>query len=94
MPVIKSAKKKLRKDKKITAINNKLKALLKSTIKQAEKKPTEASVQKAVKMVDKVTKKNILHKNKASKIKSRLAKKLPKKNTVTKAPSKKSTAKK
>ena len=90
MPVIKSAKKKLRKDKKITLVNNRLRALFKRTIKQAEKKPTDVNIQKAIKIVDKIAKKNILHKNKAAKIKSRLAKKNAKKTPAAKPAPKKS----
>jgi small subunit ribosomal protein S20 len=94
MPVIKSAKKKLRKDKKITLEHKRLKSLLKNAISQAEKKPSEASVKKAVKIIDKVAKKKILHKNKASRIKSTLAKKIAKKTPVVKSPSKKPVSKK
>jgi small subunit ribosomal protein S20 len=94
MPVIKSAKKKLRKDKKITAENKHLKSLLKSTIKQAEKKPTEASVKKAIKIIDKITKKKILHKNKASRIKSRLSKTIPGRTSGAKNAPKKVVSKK
>lgn len=94
MPVIKSAKKKLRKDKKITVENKRLKSILKDTLKQAEKKPTEANIKKAVKVVDKIAKKNIIHKNKASRIKSRLSKKIAGKIQVAKKTQKKSTSKK
>lgn len=74
MPVIKSAKKKLRKDKKITAQNDKVKNLFKKVVKNAIKKPTEASVKTAYVAIDKATKKKIIHKNKASRIKSKLTK--------------------
>ena len=53
MPVIKSAKKKLRKDKKREVANKNLKNLLKKNIKLAEKNPSEASIRKAVKIIDK-----------------------------------------
>ncbi|PIP74293.1 MAG: 30S ribosomal protein S20 [Candidatus Levybacteria bacterium CG_4_9_14_3_um_filter_35_16] len=94
MPVIKSAKKKLRKDKKITVENKRLKSILKFTLKQAEKKPTEANIKKAVKVVDKIAKKNVIHKNKASRIKSRLSKKIAGKIQVVKKTQKKSSSKK
>ena len=79
MPVIKSAKKKLRQDKKRTARNRKIKDLLKSVIKKAKKTPTEKTVKEAVKIVDKAAKNHIIHKNKASRIKSALSKLLGKK---------------
>jgi small subunit ribosomal protein S20 len=74
MPVIKSAKKKLRKDRKREIVNKNLKNLFKKSIKLAEKNPSEANIKKAVKIIDKTAKKNIIHKNKAARIKSRLAK--------------------
>lgn len=74
MPVIKSARKKLRVDKKRQGANKKIKALIESSIKKVEKKPTSESMQKAFSIVDKGVKHNIIHKNKASRIKSRLSK--------------------
>ena len=89
MPVIKSAKKKLKKDRKREAANKTLRVLFKKTIKQAEKSPTEINVRKAVKVIDKTAKKNIIHSNKAARLKSKLAKllagKTPKPKTVQKA---------
>lgn len=84
MPVIKSAKKKLRKDRKREIVNKNLKNLLKKNIKLAEKNPSEVNVKKAVKIIDKTAKKNIIHKNKAARIKSKLAKLLAGKKPVTK----------
>jgi small subunit ribosomal protein S20 len=84
MPVIKSAKKKLRKDRKREVINKNLKNLFKKNIKLAEKNPSEANVRKAVKIVDKIAKKNIIHKNKASRIKSKLSRLLAGKKPLTK----------
>lgn len=84
MPVIKSAKKKLRKDRKREIVNKNLKNLFKKNIKLAEKNPSEANVKKAVKIIDKIAKKNIIHKNKAGRIKSKLAKLLAGKKPLTK----------
>lgn len=88
MPVIKSAKKKLRKDRKREIVNKNLKNLFKKSIKLAEKNPSEANVKKAVKIIDKTAKKNIIHKNKAARIKSKLAKLLAGKKTPAKVPQK------
>lgn len=85
MPVIKSAKKKLRKDKKITKENKALKALFKDIVSKAVKKPTEVNITKAVKIIDKTAKKNIIHENKAARIKSRLSKLLTGKSVISKA---------
>lgn len=82
MPVIKSAKKKLRADKKRESSNKKMEALVNVSIKNAQRKPTAKSVQEAFSIIDKGVKKNIIHKNKAARIKSRLSKLLSKKTQV------------
>ena len=74
MPVIKSAKKKLRQDKKRTEANKRLENLFKKLVKQAKKSPTEKNIRDAISAVDKASKKHIIHKNKAARIKSALAK--------------------
>jgi small subunit ribosomal protein S20 len=96
MPVIKSAKKKLRKDKKVTKENKALKALFKDIVSKAVKKPTEINITKAIKIIDKTAKKHIIHENKAARIKSRLSKLLNGKGTISKAnaPAKKKVIKK
>ena len=89
MPAIKSAKKKLRADKKRESANKKIGAFVKLSIKKAERKPTPKSIQEAFSIIDKGVKKNIIHKNKASRLKSRLSKLLNKKtqpSTKSKAP--------
>jgi len=74
MPVIKSAKKKLRQDKKRTLNNKKLRDLLKTALKAAGKKSTSENISKAFKAIDKAAKARIIHKNKAGRMKSALAK--------------------
>jgi len=74
MPVIKSAIKKLRQDKKREQRNDVLRELLKSTIRSAKKTSDGAVVAHAFSVVDKAAKNNIIHKNKASRIKSALSK--------------------
>lgn len=77
MPVIKSAKKKLRQDKKRTEHNKALKFDLKDLLKKATKEKSAKSVQAVFKAVDKAAKNHIIHKNKAARLKSRVAKLLP-----------------
>ena len=91
MPVIKSAKKKLRKDRKRELANRALKNLFRKAVKLAEKTPTEGNVRKAVKLIDKTAKKNIIHKNKAARIKSKLAKLGGSKKTASKTTEKTKT---
>lgn len=74
MPVIKSAKKKLRKDKVREKRNLVLKTGLKKALSAALKKPTTESVKKVVILADKNVKNNLIHKNKAARLKSRLSK--------------------
>ncbi|MBI4089378.1 MAG: 30S ribosomal protein S20 [Candidatus Levybacteria bacterium] len=87
MPLIKSAKKKLRIDRRKESSNKKIENLVRLSIKKAGKKPTPKSIQEAFKIIDKGAKKNIIHKNKASRIKSRLSK-LLNKNKKTLSPTK------
>jgi small subunit ribosomal protein S20 len=84
MPVIKSAKKKLKVDKKRTSANKKTEAFIDMVVKKAQKKPTEASIREAFRAVDKGVKKDIFHKNKGARIKSSLAKLISKKIVKTK----------
>lgn len=84
MPAIKSAKKKLRVDKKRESSNKKMEALLQLSIKRAKRKPTLKNMQEAFSIIDKGAKKNIIHKNKASRIKSRLSKLISKKTQTSK----------
>jgi len=74
MPVIRNAKKKLKVDRKRESANKKTKTSINFAIKKAQRKPIPANIQKAFKVIDKGVKKDIFHKNKASRIKSRLSK--------------------
>ena len=74
MPVIKSAEKKLRQDKKREIRNNIARNLLKKGLKVARKTPTKENISKATKIIDKLAKKNLIHKNKAARLKSALSK--------------------
>lgn len=93
MPVIKSAKKKLRQDKKRTARNSVFEETMRKTLKEAKKSPTAESVRLATQATDKAVKHHLLHKNKAARIKSGLAKLLSGKATVKKVEVKPATKK-
>lgn len=79
MPVTKSANKKLRQDEKRQLQNNRLKLQLKSALKAVKKQTSDKMRRAAEKMADKAAKKGIIHKNKAARIKSSLAKLVPQK---------------
>lgn len=82
MPNIQSAKKKLRKDLKRTKSNDAFKKKVSKTVKDITKmgaKTTKGTLEKAYSIIDKSVKKNIMHRNKAARLKSRLSKLLSKK---------------
>jgi len=83
MPIIKSAKKALRQSKRKNARNVVYKTKISKTKKSITKGLIAKDVEKAsgdlkifFKAVDKAAKKNVIHKNKANRLKSRLAKKV------------------
>lgn len=74
MPLIKSAIKKVRKDKSRTTRNQKREAILKTLVKKARKDNTPVALSKVFSALDKAVKVNLIHRNKASRLKSRLSK--------------------
>ena len=75
MPVLKHAKKKLRQDKKRTTDNLKIKKTYKKLLKAAKTDRTPQAVNAAFSSIDKAAKKNVIHKNKAANLKSKLTRK-------------------
>lgn len=73
MPVIKSAIKKLRKDRKREAVNDEFRKNLQEAIKKAKTAKTPTALAAAYSMLDKAAKNHVIHKNKAARIKSSLA---------------------
>ena len=84
MPVTKQAIKKVRADKRKTAYNLRKKRAYRRAVKDYLSKPTAAGLQKAFSAIDRAAKVNIIHKNKAARLKSQLSKKLASK--VKKSP--------
>ena len=74
MPIIKSAIKKMRKDALRTEKNKRRGSDLKRLIKKARMEKTAASLQAVFSALDKAAKVNLIHTNKASRLKSRLSK--------------------
>ena len=72
MPVTKHAKKKLRKDIRREKKNKQLKSNLRKTLKDTRKTTTLKKLSSAARIIDKAAKKNVIHKNKAARLKSRL----------------------
>lgn len=106
MPIIKSAKKRVRVATKAAVRNSKTKRALKAALKIFGRKQDTTSHSSAQSALDKAVKKGIVHKNKAARVKKQLATKAkaatskpvtkkaaPKAKKVTK-PAKVTTAKK
>lgn len=75
MPIIKSARKKLRQDKRKTRINVKYLLTYKKALKTLKKqKGSVVALKAAHTAIDKALKKNIFHKNKANRLKSQASK--------------------
>lgn len=81
MPNIKSAKKRVRSNKKREINNNDIYSSMKTAIKKFEKdvkdgnvENVDASLNVAVQKVDKAKKNGLVHQNKAARVKSRLTK--------------------
>lgn len=84
MPVTKTAKRALRSSKRKQAINKIIISQLASAIRIAKKTKKEEKILKAISLADKARKKSVIHQNNASRIKSTLAKLLPKKRPASK----------
>ena len=101
MPIIKSAKKRVKVAKKAAVRNSKTKRSLKSALKVFGKSPSAKSHSSAQSALDKAVKKGVVHKNKAARLKKKASAKAkaagvkPAKATAKKAtPAKKPAAKK
>ena len=74
MPVTKQAIKKVRQDRRKTVINLRVKKNFKAAVLAFRKKPTAGGLRKVFVALDRAAKTNVIHKNKASRLKSRLSK--------------------
>lgn len=92
MPVTKTAKRALRAAKRKFKVNNVIRKQLEVAIRVAKKDKTLVKIAAAVRLADRAAKNNIIHKNKASRIKKVLSRLSPKGKTITS--SKKKAAKK
>ncbi len=74
MPNIQSAKKKLRQDKKRYELNLFYKNRYKKAVRAFMADPKKENLDKAVSLIDKAAKKNVIHENTAGRLKSKLSK--------------------
>lgn len=73
MPIIKSAKKRVKTAQKAAVRNSKTKRSLKSALKMFARKPAAKAHSDAVSNLDKAVKKGVMHKNKAARLKKQLS---------------------
>jgi small subunit ribosomal protein S20 len=73
MPIIKSAKKRVKTAHKASIRNSKTKRSLKTALKAFRSKPTSAGLSAAQSNLDKAAKKGVVHKNKAARLKKQAA---------------------
>ncbi len=74
MPITVGAIRKQRADKRKALLNLKAKANFKQAVTVSRKKPTPTNLKKVFSQLDRAAKKHVIHKNKAARLKSRLAK--------------------
>ena len=73
MPIIPNAIRKLRVDKRRTAVNLRVKKSVRLSILNMRKKPTEKNLTLVFSKLDKAVKNKVVHKNRAARLKSRLS---------------------
>lgn len=74
MPVTKQAIKKVRQDRRKTVFNLIKKVAYKKAVKAARAKATPTAISAAFSVLDRAAKTNVIHRRKASRLKSRLSK--------------------
>ena len=103
MPILANAKKALRRSKKRAIYNTRTRNKMKLAIKTLKETGDVSLLPEAYSTIDRAVKNNLLHKNKAARIKSQLSRigkesevktAKPTKKAVKKAPAKKTSAKK
>lgn len=74
VPIIKSAIKALKQSHKKAAINKPVRSKARTMLKKARLNPTSDNLKQVSSALDRAVKRNIFHKNKVSRLKSRLSK--------------------
>ena len=81
MPVTKSAQGALKQQQRRLQENKRNKRLYKEAIKEFKKNPKEKNLSRVFSQIDRAAKKNVIHKNKAARLKSQLSKLIIKSKT-------------
>lgn len=74
MPVSTSAKKALRKDRRRTVVNNVVRSKMRTAIKRFREEKSQDAMSEMYSSLDRAVKRNIIHRKKAARVKSRLSK--------------------
>ncbi len=83
MPTHKSAEKRLRQSQAANIRNRAIKSQIKTSIKKVETSFDEKELKKTTSLLDKAARKRVIHKNVASRVKSRLTKLVSRKTSDT-----------
>lgn len=83
MPTHKSAEKRLRQSQAANIRNRAIKSQMKTAIKKVETSSDEKELKKTISLLDKAARKKVIHKNVASRVKSRLTKLVNRKTSGT-----------
>ena len=74
MPILKNAQKALRVSKRKAVFNRRSKSRMKTAMDKVKKTPNKVNLALAFSAIDRAVKKNIIHRNKAARMKSKVSK--------------------
>lgn len=74
MPVTSTAKRALRSSRRKTLTNQKLSSRLEIALRTAKKSQTSSAVRQAISLIDRAVKNNLIHSNRAARLKGQLSK--------------------
>jgi small subunit ribosomal protein S20 len=83
LPVHKSAEKRLKQSKRANIKNRSIKSQIKTSVKKVEASLDEKDLKKVFSLLDKASRKKVVHKNVASRVKSRLTRLVNQKSAGT-----------
>ncbi len=78
MPILQNAKKALRASKRKAAVNSVVRAKMRSTVRKMQVTPSADVLNESFSSIDRAVKQNLVHRNKAARMKSSLSKLLTK----------------
>ena len=73
MPILKNAKKALRSSKRKAVVNSRTRSKMRTAVAAVEASANKETVSEAFSRIDRAVKKNLIHKNKAARLKSQVA---------------------